>query len=92
MKTAYELALERMESQGIERPDAQSLSAETREKMAEVRSKAQARLAEIEILHRKASGGGVDPLARERLEGEYRIDRARIEEDRDRALERLRSA
>ncbi|MBZ0115280.1 MAG: hypothetical protein K8J08_22690 [Thermoanaerobaculia bacterium] len=91
MKTAYELALERMESQGIERPDADSLTPETREKMAEVRSKAQARLAEVEIFHRKASSEAADPLTRERLENEYRIDRSRIEEDRDQALERLRS-
>ena len=90
MKTAYQLALERMESQGIDRPDAANLSAEVRDKISEVRSKAEARLAEIEILHQKALEGPIDPVTLQQLEGEYRIDRGRIEGDRDRAIEGLR--
>ncbi len=90
MKTAYELALERMEAQGIDKPDVESLSETTRAAMAEVRQKAEARLAEADILHQKALVSTPDPGARSRLEAEYRIDRRRIEEDRDRAIQKLR--
>ena len=51
MKSAYELALERLESQGIERPRQESLSEETRQRLNDVRQQAAAKLAELEILH-----------------------------------------
>jgi hypothetical protein len=90
LKSAYELALERLESQGIDRPDQTALSAETREQMSQTRVKAQAKLAEIEILHRKSLEGIFDPLEIERVEQEYRAERQRIEERRDREIEALR--
>ena len=89
MKSAYELALERLEKQGIERPDEDALDDATRERMAEVRSKAQAELAQLEILHR--SRLAEDPVAAAKAEEEYLIDRRRIEERRDRQIETLRS-
>lgn len=85
MKSAYELALERLEKQGIERPREDSLSEETREKIAEARRQAEAKLAEVEILHRDKLRGG-DPEAEE----QYRRDRRRIEDDRDRKIDKLR--
>lgn len=90
MKSAYELALERMEQDGIERPRDDALDPETRERMAEVRRRAAARLAEIEILHRKSLAGTQDPAQREQLESSYVADRKAIEERRERDLERLR--
>ena len=87
MKSAYEAALERLEKQGIERPREDSLSEETREQMAEVRRRDEATLAEVEILYRDKKKKGFDP----KVEEEYRIDRRRIEDDRDRKLEKLRS-
>jgi hypothetical protein len=91
LKSAYELALERLESQGIERPDETALTDETREEVAQVRVKAQAKLAEIEILHRKSLESIFDPLEVERSEQEYRAERQRIEAGRDRKIETLRS-
>src|SRR5215208_6924416 len=44
MKSAYELALERMEKQGIERPREETFGDELREKIADVRRKAEARI------------------------------------------------
>jgi len=90
MKSAYELALERMEKQGIDRPREESLTGEAREKMAEVRSKAGARLAEMEILHKDRLRSVLDPAKRQEDEEEYRRERRRIEEDRDRKIEELR--
>lgn len=90
MKTAYELALERMESQGIERPDAGALTDAEREEMAEIRRRAEAKLAEAEILHKKALAEVRSHAEREKAKEEYRIDRRRIEEDRDAKIERIR--
>ncbi|HBL27012.1 MAG TPA: hypothetical protein DD490_09280, partial [Acidobacteria bacterium] len=55
MKSAYELALERLEQRGVERPR-EDFSAEVLEKIAEVRRQAEAKLAELEILHRDRAG------------------------------------
>lgn len=90
MKSAYELALERLEKQGIERPREEALDDATRERIAEARSKAQAELAELEIMHRDRSGRGVDLEAAGEAEEEYLHERRRIEERRDRELEKLR--
>lgn len=88
MKSAYELALERLDSQGIERPG--DLDDETRRQIAEVRGKAEAELAKLEILHRERMAAEPDPAAARRAEEEYAIDRRRLEERRDDAVARLR--
>lgn len=90
MKSAYELALERLESQGIERPDAGKLGEDVKAKMAEVRAKAEAEMAQVEILHRQRRAKAKSPAEREQEDEEYAIDRRRIEEDRDRKLAQLR--
>lgn len=86
MKSAYEMALERLEAKGIERPNEDSMSDATREQIAEVRRQADAKLAEIEILYQDQKKTGLDPQA----EQEYMIDRRRVEEGRDRKIEKLR--
>ena len=88
MKTAYELALERLDSQGVERPGA--LDEATRQQIAELRQRAQADLAKIEILHRERMSAQTDPQEARRAEEEYAIDRRRLEERRDSAIARLR--
>lgn len=90
MKSAYELALERLEGQGIERPDEGALSDEVRERMAEARRKAEAKAAELEILHRDRLAKQPDPAERQKDEENYRRERQRIEERRDREIEKLR--
>lgn len=89
LKSAYELALERLEEKGIEPPRPEALSDELKQQMAEVRSKAEAELARVEILHRDSSHA-IDPLQQAEAEANYRRDRQRIEDDRDRKLARLR--
>lgn len=58
--------------------------------ITEARAVASSRLAEREILFRDAVKKVWDPAEREKAEEEYRVDRARIEADRDRAIERIR--
>ena len=90
MKSAYELALERLEKQGIDRPDTSALTDEDREKMAEIRRRAEAKTAELEILHHKRLAEAQSYDEREKEEEEYRIERLRIEDDRDAKLARVR--
>jgi hypothetical protein len=92
MKSAYELALERLERQGIERPREESMSGETRQQVSEVRQQAEAKLAELEILHRDRLKTLQDPAQRREEEEEYVRERRRIESGRDRKIEKLRGA
>ena len=77
-----------MESRGIDRPG--ELDAATRERIAEVRLKAEADLAKLEILHGERMRSQADPLEAKKAEEEYAIDRRRLEERRDAAIDRLR--
>ncbi len=90
VKSAYELALERLDGQGIERPE--SLSDAQRTQVGEHRRQAEAKLAELEILHRDRLRKIGDPEAREKEEEEYVRERRRIEEQRDAKIERARRA
>lgn len=92
MKSAYELALERIERQGIERPDTGRVSEEARQRIDEIRRQAAARLAELEILHkdRLRSQAMIDPTTLRNEKSGYLQDRSRIEEERDAAIAALR--
>ncbi len=88
MKSAYELALERLEKQGIERPE--GLSGEMKEQVAEIRRQTEAKMAELEILHRDSLRKAIDPAKRQEAEEDYVRERRRLEEDRDRKIAKLR--
>lgn len=90
MKSAYEIALERLEQQGIDKPSSQALSEETRAEVAEIHSKARAELAQLEILHRDRLANEAEPTARHQEEQSYLSERARIESRRDRDIEKRR--
>jgi len=93
-KSAWEIALQKLEKQDRERgttsPD--PLSDDQKKQIASARQRSQAKLAEAEILHhdqrRKARE---DPEALEKVEEEYRIERRRIEDAREREIDRIRS-
>ncbi len=91
MKSAYELALERLEQQGIERPREKGLDPAIRQRVAQVRRKTEAKLAELEILHRNELKKLADPAERLKAEEEYVRERRRLEDKRERDIERLRS-
>jgi hypothetical protein len=92
-KSAWEIALEKLQQQDRERgltgPD--SLSEDQKKEVAAVRQRFQAKLAEAEILHHDQRRSVLeDPEALARSEEEYRIERRRIEEQRDREIERVK--
>ncbi|HKY32902.1 MAG TPA: hypothetical protein VJV23_10220 [Candidatus Polarisedimenticolia bacterium] len=94
MKTAYEIAMEKLRRRDAERGEAgTSLDDRQKEEIAGIRRVAQARLAEREILHqgelRKARATR-DPEAVTSLEEGYRRDRARIEEEMESKIRAVR--
>jgi hypothetical protein len=90
MKSAYERALERLAGQGIEPPREEALTPAVRQRMAETRQKTEAKLAELEILHRDSQRKSHDQAARQQAEEDYHRERRRLEEERDRQIEKLR--
>lgn len=93
-KSAWEIALEKLNRQDKERGE-QAPSALTdaqKEAIAEIRRRYQAGVAEGEILHRNnLRKAGEDPEALAKVEEEYRIDRRRLEEQRDRDIAAARA-
>lgn len=92
-KSALEIALEKLKKQDRDRGEAgpASLSAEQKKSIADVRARFQARLAEAEILHRSNQAKAVgDAEALEKLEEEFRIERRRIEDQREREVAKAR--
>lgn len=89
MKSAYDLALERMEKQGIERPREDGLSGDMKEQVAEIRRQTEAKLAELEILHRDSLRKAADPAKRQEAEEDYVRERRRLEDDRERKIAKL---
>jgi hypothetical protein len=93
LKSAYELAMERLRRKdredGVE--DAKPLSEAQKERISELRRDAKAKLAEMEILHRKdlAAAGG-DPEKTRDLEEKSRIDRARVESRLETGIAKIR--
>lgn len=66
------------------------LSSEQKEKIAEARRVATSRFAEREILFRDRMQRTADPAEREKAEHEYQVDRQRITDDCERAIEAIR--
>lgn len=91
MKSAYELALERLEERGIEPPRQEALDPELREQIEEVRRRTEAKLAELEILFQDRLAATADPTERAQAEDEYASDRRRLQERRDREIEEIRT-
>jgi hypothetical protein len=89
-KTSFELVMERLRAADPAGTKKSSLSAEQKEEIAEARRVAAARLAEREILFQDALKKTHDPAEREKAEGEYRIDRKRIDDDLERRVEAIR--
>ncbi len=91
-KSAFELAMERLrrkdEEEGrVEQP----LSEAQKAAIAEVRSLYEARIAELELMHRSALGRTPDPATRDTLETGYRRERERLAAERDGKIEKIRA-
>jgi hypothetical protein len=91
LKSAYELAMERLKQADAETGvEPQPLTDEQKTAIADVRRFYEAKLAEQEILHRSTLRKTFDPEARAALEDEYRRDRDRLAAERDRKIEKIR--
>jgi hypothetical protein len=90
-KTAFELAMERLEAEDREAGTKETpLTPKQKEEIAEARRVASSRLAEREILFRDSMRKTPDPETREKAEAEYQIDRQRINDDCERVIEAIR--
>lgn len=91
LKSAYELAMERFQKKDAEAGITQTpLTEEQKAAIAEVRSRYQAKIAELEILHRSKLMGMHDPGARELEEDGYRRERERLNSERETKISAIR--
>ena len=89
MKSAYERALEKLESRGIAAPRQDALDENQRRRIEDERSRHQAKHAELEILHRKNLSP--DPAKRFLEEENYRVELRRLAERLESNIERIRA-
>ncbi len=89
-KSSFELAMERLRASDPGGAKDKPLTAKQKEEIAEARRVAAARLAECEILFRDAMKQHHEPAEREKAEGEYKIDRQRINDDCERVVQGIR--
>jgi len=93
LKSAYELAMERLRAEdreaGVE--ERKPLTDKQKQEIARLRQEAKAKLAELEILHRDAaSAAAEDPEKLQKVEEQHRIDRERVESRLESAVARVR--
>lgn len=92
LQSAYELAMARLRAkdreEGVE--EAKPLTEAQKDEIARLRRDAQAKLAEMEILHRKNLAAAADPAEIQKIETAYRTDRARIEDRLETKIARVR--
>jgi hypothetical protein len=90
-KSSYDLAMERLRAADREAGVQETSPSSTQKRaIAEARRIATARLAEREILFGDAMRKTPDPAEREKAEHEYQVDRQRIQDDCERAVESIR--
>ena len=93
LKSAFELAMERLKAKDREEgvSEEKPLTGAQKERIAELRRDAKAKLAEMEILHRKnLASAGADPAELAKIEESYATDRARVESRLDSAVAKVR--
>jgi hypothetical protein len=90
-KSALEIAMARLRQKDAEAGTTTApLTDEQKAQIAEVRQTAGAKLAQEEILYKSALSRTFDPAERATLQDNYRRDLQRINDDRDRKIDRIR--
>lgn len=93
MKSAYELAMERLkkkdEEAGIE---SKPVTDAQKAQIAEIRNFYEAKIAEAQVMHHSKLNASLDPAERELMEKEYRRERERLSDERDRKVQKIREA
>ena len=91
LKSAVELAMERLRKQDAEAGTASvPLSDTQKASIAEVRNFYQAKIAQVEVLHQSKVRATFNPEEHQRLEAEFRVDRQRLTSERDAKIEKIR--
>ncbi len=91
LKSAYELAMERFRKRDADAGVVTTpLTEAQKAEIAEIRTRFQARLAELEILHGSQARAIYDPEARAAGDEDYRRERERLNAERDAQIERIR--
>ena len=92
-KSALELAMERLKKKDAEQGVSErSLTEDQKNEIAEVRKTYSARLAQEEILFKSKVAGVFEYEARQTLQEHYRRDVERLNHERDKKIEKIRSA
>jgi hypothetical protein len=92
LKSAFELAMERLQRKDAAAGVVRAPVTEAQKAaIAEIRSVYEAKLAEIELLHRGQMRALVDPVAHETREEDYRRDRERLIAEREAKIEKARA-
>jgi hypothetical protein len=92
-KSALELAMERLTKKDAEQGvSEQPLTDDQKTQIAEVRNTYAARLAQEQILFKSKIQGVFEHDARQTLEEQYRRDVERLAGERDRKIDKIRSA
>jgi hypothetical protein len=90
-KSALELAMERLKKQDADAGVVEhKLTDAQKAAIAEARSLHEARVAEVQILHRSKQLSAVDAQEIEKIEQEYRRDLERLASDRDSKIKKIR--
>src|SRR5437870_12215250 len=93
LKSAYELAMERLRKNDAEAGiESRPVSNQQKAAIAEIRNFYEAKLAEQQVLHQSTLRKTTDPAAREALDAEYRRERERLSSERDAKIEKIRRA
>lgn len=93
LKSAFELAMERLKAKDREEGvvEDKPLTEAQKERIAELRRDAKAKLAELEILNRKnLAAAGNDPAEIAKVEENYATDRGRVESRLESAVAKVR--
>ena len=90
-KSAVELAMERMRRKDADNGVAdRPTTHEQKAAIAEARNLHASKVAELEILHRSKSAVLIDPAERAQVEESYRRDLARLHDDLERKIGKIR--
>ena len=92
LKSALELAMERLRQKDADAGvESRPLTERQKAAISEIRNYYEAKLAEIDVLHRSKLRSLFDPAARDAAEQEFRRERERLVKDRESKIQKARA-
>ncbi len=94
LKSAYELAMERLQARDPENADSAPLSAEQKRQIAEVRQRYRTRLAELDVMRKAGESkvserGDAEKLGK--LEEEYEVEKKALEQAMENEVQAIKN-